>query len=102
MHSDIEWELIEIIVDSGACDWVASKRTATKFRINSTDASLAGVRYGSACGAKIYNEELHVLTSRTSNIKSFADLKGKRVNTGGIGSGTKLTAQLVLKFLDTN
>jgi len=52
--------------------------------------------------AKIYNEELHVLTSRTSNIKSFADLKGKRVNTGGIGSGTKLTAQLVLKFLDMN
>lgn len=52
--------------------------------------------------AKIYNEELHVLTTRTSNIKSFADLNGKRVNTGGIGSGTKLTAHLVLKFLDVD
>lgn len=50
--------------------------------------------------AKIYNEELHVLTRRDTNIKSFLDLQGKHVNTGGAGSGAKLTAHLVLKFLD--
>lgn len=52
--------------------------------------------------AKIYNEELHVLTSRGSNIKSFSDLQGKRVSIGDIGSGSVLTAQLVLKFLDVS
>lgn len=50
--------------------------------------------------SKIYNEELHILTKRNSSIQSFADLQGKRVSTGGSGSGAELTAQLVLKFMD--
>lgn len=52
--------------------------------------------------AKIYNEELHILTRRNTNIKSISDLQGKSVATGGYGTGTKLTSELVLKFLDVN
>lgn len=52
--------------------------------------------------AKIYNEELHILTSRNSDIKSFQDIQGKRVSIGAAGSGSVLTAQLVLKFLDVS
>ena len=52
--------------------------------------------------AKVYNEELHVLARRNSNIRSISDLQGKRVGTGGSGSGSALTAQLVLKFMDVD
>jgi uncharacterized protein len=52
--------------------------------------------------AKIYNEELHVLARRDANIRSISDLRGKRVNIGGLGSGSELTARLVLKFLDVD
>ncbi len=50
--------------------------------------------------SKIYNEELHILTKRSSSIQSLSDLQNKRVSTGGSGSGTELTAKLVLKFMD--
>ncbi|GHA58377.1 C4-dicarboxylate ABC transporter substrate-binding protein [Amylibacter ulvae] len=50
--------------------------------------------------AKIYNEELHVLARRDSNIHSIYDLSGKNVSTGGTGSGSESTSRLVLKFLD--
>jgi TRAP transporter TAXI family solute receptor len=52
--------------------------------------------------SKIYNEELHILASRTSGIKSISDLQGRRVSIGDTGSGSSLTAQLVLKFLDVD
>ena len=48
------WELIEVTVDSGACDWVANRNVATAFKITPTEASKAGVWYRSACGTKIY------------------------------------------------
>lgn len=50
--------------------------------------------------SKVYNEELHIITTKQSGIRKIADLKHKRVNIGGIGSGSELTAKLVLKFLD--
>lgn len=40
----------------------------------------------------LYNEEVHILASRS--IKSFADLEGKVVAIGSEGSGTALTAAL--------
>ncbi|MDU9050050.1 MAG: TAXI family TRAP transporter solute-binding subunit [Candidatus Electrothrix sp. Rat3] len=40
----------------------------------------------------LYNEEVHILASRS--IKSFADLQGKIVAIGSKGSGTALTASL--------
>jgi TRAP transporter TAXI family solute receptor len=52
--------------------------------------------------SKIYNEELHVLTSRASGIKTIADLQGKHISIGDSGSGSALTARLVLKFLDVD
>ena len=44
----------------------------------------------------LYNEEVHVLTSRS--IKSFADLEGKIVAIGSEGSGTALTASLLFEI----
>ncbi|MCI5143205.1 MAG: TAXI family TRAP transporter solute-binding subunit, partial [Candidatus Electrothrix sp. ATG1] len=41
----------------------------------------------------LYNEEVHILASRS--IKSFADLEGKIVAIGSEGSGTALTASLL-------
>lgn len=46
----------------------------------------------------LYNEEVHVLARR--DIGSLADLAGKRVATGTEGSGTRLTADLVLDLAE--
>ncbi len=37
----------------------------------------------------IVEEPMHVVARKEANIKSFADLKGKVVNTGAVGSGTE-------------
>ncbi|WP_446011566.1 TAXI family TRAP transporter solute-binding subunit [Candidatus Electrothrix sp.] len=44
----------------------------------------------------LYNEEVHILASRS--IKSFADLDGKVVAIGSKGSGTALTASLLFEM----
>lgn len=51
---------------------------------------------------KVYNEEVHVLTRTDLNIKSVEDLSGKIVNVGDVGSGSKMTANLLLEFLELN
>lgn len=43
--------------------------------------------------AKLFNEELHILAR--SDVKSFEELRGKKVNFGEAGSGTEITAQLI-------
>ena len=44
----------------------------------------------------LYNEEMHLLAN--PSITSFADLNGKRIAIGPEGSGTALTASLLLKL----
>ena len=46
---------------------------------------------------KLYNEEFHLLA--TSSVTQLSDLAGKRVNIGGIGSGTAMTATLLFDTL---
>ncbi|MDF2679144.1 MAG: C4-dicarboxylate transporter substrate-binding protein [Brevibacillus sp.] len=58
-----------------------------------------------ALGA-LYDETIQIVVSADSNIKSVADLKGKRVSVGAPGSGTEVNAQQILeayglKFEDT-
>ena len=47
--------------------------------------------------ANLFQESLHVVVRRESGIRSAADLKGKRVSLGEQGSGTLLTARLLLR-----
>ncbi|MEF2277703.1 TAXI family TRAP transporter solute-binding subunit [Deinococcus sp. YIM 134068] len=47
--------------------------------------------------AVLYPEVLHVIARRDSGINSIADLKGKRVVIGDLGSGTEQTARQVLE-----
>ena len=46
---------------------------------------------------KLYNEEFHLLA--TSSVTQLSDLAGKRVNIGGIGSGTAMTATILFDTL---
>ena len=46
----------------------------------------------------LYAEPIHFLVAKGSNIKSIADLKGKRVSVGAVGSGTEVTARTILKL----
>jgi TRAP transporter TAXI family solute receptor len=45
--------------------------------------------------SKLYNEEVHVLARK--DINSLADLNGKKVNVDVVGSGSAMTAQIVLQ-----
>jgi hypothetical protein len=46
--------------------------------------------------ANLYGEDMHLVASKKANIKSIADLKGKRVSLATEGSGTIITARAVL------
>ena len=47
---------------------------------------------------RLYNEEFHILAR--DDIQTIVDLRGKRVNVGTPGSGTEMTANIVLDALD--
>jgi|SRR5262245_13941627 len=46
--------------------------------------------------ANLYGEDVHLLAAKNSNIKSVADLKGKRVSLSTENSGTIITARAIL------
>ncbi|MDR1020682.1 MAG: TAXI family TRAP transporter solute-binding subunit [Synergistaceae bacterium] len=46
----------------------------------------------------LYPEPIHFLVPKGSAIKTVADLKGKRVSTGAVGSGTEMTAKTLLRL----
>jgi TRAP transporter TAXI family solute receptor len=46
--------------------------------------------------ANLYGEDIHLLAAKNANIKSVADLKGKRVSLSSEGSGTINTARAIL------
>lgn len=46
----------------------------------------------------LYAEPIHFLVPKGSAIKTVADLKGKRVSTGAVGSGTEATAKTLLRL----
>lgn len=52
----------------------------------------------------LYAEPIHFLVRKNSGIKTIADLKGKRVSVGAVGSGTEITVRALLKTvgLDLN
>jgi uncharacterized protein len=55
------------------------------------------LRYLFALGADV----LHVVTRKDTGIETFADLKGKVVNTGNVGSGTESLVQVSLEAYGT-
>lgn len=55
--------------------------------------ALAGLR----AIANLYQESLHIVVRREAKIASIARLKGKRVSLGEEGSGTLVTARMVLR-----
>lgn len=64
--------------------------TGTELFVNSR--AMYNLR-GIAC---LYNETIQIVTLANSGIKTLADLKGKRVVVGAIGSGTEVNARQIL------
>ena len=46
--------------------------------------------------ANLYGEDIHLVAAKNANIKSVADLRGKRVSLSTEGSGTIITARAIL------
>lgn len=47
--------------------------------------------------ASIYSNYMQIVTTKASGIRTFADLKGKRISIGKEGSGTKIMAERILQ-----
>jgi TRAP transporter TAXI family solute receptor len=45
----------------------------------------------------LYPEDVHVVVTKASGIKTLADFKGKRVSVGAAGSGVEADAQMIVK-----
>ncbi len=50
--------------------------------------------------AMLYPETIQVVTLRSKNINTIADLKGKRIAVGAPGSGTEVNARQILRMFD--
>ncbi|MGQ0570484.1 MAG: TAXI family TRAP transporter solute-binding subunit [Armatimonadota bacterium] len=50
--------------------------------------------------AMLYPETIQVVTLRSKNINSIADLKGKRIAVGAPGSGTEVNARQILRVFE--
>lgn len=50
----------------------------------------------------LYAEPIHFLVAKKSGIKTIADLKGKRVSVGAVGSGTEITVRTLLETAGLN
>lgn len=50
----------------------------------------------------LYAEPIHFLVAKKSGIKTIADLKGKRVSVGAVGSGTEVTVRTLLETAGLN
>jgi TRAP transporter TAXI family solute receptor len=49
--------------------------------------------------ATLYSETIHIVTVEGAGIRSFADLRGKRIAVGAAGSGTEVNARQILEVL---
>ena len=50
----------------------------------------------------LYNEEIHIVVNKNSNINSIDDLEGKRVNVGKANSGSWVTATMIKELTNIN
>lgn len=74
-------------------DWQSHAFKGTeKFSEAGPDASLRSV-------FSIYSEPFTVVARKDSGIRSFADLKGKRINIGNKGSGHRATMEILMEAL---
>lgn len=68
------------------------------FALVQLDVASQSMRLGQVQAVVILaNEYIHVITQADSNLKTFADLQGKRVAIGTAGSGIRFTASQLIK-----
>lgn len=79
-------EIAFVLGDLVKYGWEGNAEAGFKSKLN----NLRGI-------AGIYPNYVHIVASKSSNIKSIADLKGKRVSVGAPKSGTELQARAILK-----
>ena len=79
-------EIAFVLGDSVKYGWEGNAEAGFASKL----ANLRGV-------AGIYPNYVHIVASKSSNIKSLADLKGKKVSVGAPKSGTELQARAILK-----
>ena len=79
-------EIAFVLGDSVKYGWAGNAEAGFKSKLD----NLRGI-------AGIYPNYVHIVAAKSANIKSIADLKGKRVSVGAPKSGTELQARAILK-----
>jgi TRAP transporter TAXI family solute receptor len=73
---------------------------AAHLGLSSLDAALSpSVPSGLSAVGRLYDSFLHLVVPAASPIRSLADLAGRTVSLGAIGSGTEFTGQRLLRLL---
>jgi TRAP transporter TAXI family solute receptor len=70
----------------------------TEFALVQLDVANDAMRQGKIQAVAILaNEPLHIIVNKTAKIRSFSDLKNKRIGMGSEGSGIRFTSELLMK-----
>jgi len=86
-------------IRAGELDFGMAQSDVVHHAINGEDKFVGNPYAGLRSVMGIYAELLALVVSQESGIKSVSDLKGKRINIDIPGSGTRVTAEIVMKAL---
>ena len=84
------------LISAGLADFGIVQNDVMDYAFHGSDMFDASLPKLTAIGT-LYPEVVHVATSKKSNIKTIADLRGKRVSVGDAGSGVEFNAKQLLE-----
>jgi len=86
-------------IRAGELDFGIAQSDVVHYAINGEDKFEGNPYKGLRSVMGIYTELLALVVSKESGIKTMSDIKGKRINVDIPGSGTRVTAEIVMKAL---
>lgn len=85
------------LISSGEADLAIVQNDVLDYAVNGTEL-FAEKTTGIAAVASLYPEIVQLVVGKDSGINSIADLKGKKVSVGDVGSGVEANAKQILEL----
>ncbi len=84
------------LVNNGDCELGLSNSDFAQWAYEGVDPFTEPHNFSAV--ATLYPSAVHIIASNSSNINSIADMKGKKIATGPLGSGNRLNSEKILNF----
>ena len=84
------------LIDSGDVEIAIVQNDTMDYAARGLEQFSSGKINSFSAVAAVYAEVCHIVVSASSGIKSVADLRGKNVSVGDVGSGTEINARHIL------